>query len=133
MLVLSAMLLVAMVAGVAQAKGKPVGKGGGKHKNPVVTYVFKGDLASVNDGSLTVNVKRGNKFAKPFAGQQVEFSVSDSTKIVKDDAPATLTDLSSGDKVVVQSRAPKNGATSFAARMIVAESTATADSYSTTR
>ncbi|HET7481081.1 MAG TPA: hypothetical protein VFJ72_16370 [Rubrobacteraceae bacterium] len=124
-LVLVVALMVAMFAGIAEAKGRPAGKGKPADKgNPVVTYVFKGDVASVQDGSVTVDVQRANKFAQSYVGQQVEISVSDSTRIVKDDAPATLTDLVRGDKVVVQSRAPRLGAESFTASGIVAESAA---------
>jgi hypothetical protein len=119
---LAASLLLAMVAGVAQAKGRPVDKGKPAGKgNPVVTYVFKGEIATVNDGSISVDVEKGNHFASSYAGQQVEFSVSDASKIVKDDAEVSVTDLAAGDNMLVQSRAPKQGAESFAARAVVVE------------
>lgn len=118
------MMLVVMVAGIAEAKGRPAGAGQGHKKDPVVTYVFKGDVAAVNGDSVVVNVVRGNKFARAYFGQPVEFTVGDSTRIVKDDSPATLSDLAPGDEVVVRSRAPKSGAQSFTARMIVSRSSA---------
>lgn len=121
--VVAAALMISMVAGVAQAKGRPAGKGKPEGKgNPMVTYVFKGSIASVQDGSVTVDVNRGNKFARSYAGQQMEIAVDDATRVVKDDAPATLGDLVPGDKVVVQSRAPRLGAESFTAKRIVAQS-----------
>jgi hypothetical protein len=39
-----ATLMLTLVAGLAQAKGKPAGKG-----SPVVTYVFKGKVSSVDE------------------------------------------------------------------------------------
>jgi hypothetical protein len=111
------MLSVAMVGGVAQAKGKPAQK-----KDPVVTYVFKGEVASVDTDSVVVGVQKGNKFAKSYAGQQVDFSVDAKTKIVEDDVKTVLADLDAGDRALVQLRAPKSGATSFVASKIIAES-----------
>lgn len=120
---LVAMLAVAMVGGVAQAKGKPAGKGKpAQKKDPVVTYIFKGEVASVDTESVVASVQKGNKFAKSYAGQQVDFSVNENTRIVEDDVEATLLDLDAGDRALVQLRAPKSGATSFTARMVVAES-----------
>lgn len=118
-------MLVAAVSGTALAKGKPAGKGKpAQKKNPVVTYVSKGEVAAVSDGSLVMDVEKGNKFARGFAGQQVEFVVTDATKVEKDDVPVTLAELAAGDEVLVQSRAPKNGAESFTARKVVAETPA---------
>ena len=116
-------LLVAVVSGTALAKGKPAGKGKpAQKKNPVVTYVFKGEVAAVSDGSLVIDVEEGNKFAGGFAGQQVDFAVNGTTKVVEDDVKTTLSDLDEGDRAVVKVRAPKSGAESFTARMVVAES-----------
>ncbi len=122
---LVAMLAVAMVGGVAQAKGKPAGKGKPAQKKdpPVVTYVFKGEVDSFLDAkTVKVSVTGGNKFAKSYAGQLIDFSVNGATKIVEDDVKAMLSDLDAGDRVVVQFRAPKSGASSFVATRIVAES-----------
>jgi hypothetical protein len=116
-------LLVAVVSGTALAKGKPAGKGKlAQKKNPVVTYVFKGEVASVDGDSVVVSVEKGNKFARSYAGQQVDFAVNGTTRIVEDDAKTTLSDLDEGDRAVVKVRAPKSGAESFTARMVVAES-----------
>ena len=118
------MLAVAMVGGVAQAKGKPAGKGkapAGKG-NPVVTYILKGEVAAVNTDSVVVSVEKGNNFARSYAGQQVNFLVSETTKIIEDDVETVLSDLDAGDMALVQVRAPKSGAESFTARMVVAES-----------
>jgi hypothetical protein len=115
-------LAVALMAGTAVAKGKPPGKGNPGKKDPVVTYVFKGEVASVDADSVVVNVEKGNNFAQSYAGQQVDFSVSENTKVVEDDAQTVLSDLDAGDKALVQVRAPKSGAESFTARMVVAKS-----------
>jgi hypothetical protein len=119
-LTLVAALLVALTAGMAVAKGKPADKGS-KGKGPaVVTYVFKGTVAEVGEGSLVVDVEKGNKAARPFAGQQVRFAVTEATKVELNEEEAAPSDLEAGDEVVVQSKA-KKGATSFEARIVSAE------------
>lgn len=114
-----AALVLALVASAADAKGREAGKDKGR-KAPVVTYVFKGTVASISEGSVTVDVEKGNKFAKVYAGDQVELAVNEATKLRKDDAPVLLSDLSQGDEIVVKARELK-GATSFTARMLVAQ------------
>ena len=121
-LVALAALFAALTAGTAAAKGKPDGVGKPPKKDPVVTYVFKGEVASVDGDSVAVGVEKGNSFARPYAGQQVDFSVNEGTKIVEDDVRTVLSDLDAGDSALVQVRAPKSGAASFTARMVVAES-----------
>ncbi len=124
-LVLAATLALTMTAGMAQAKGKPDGTGkppGTGKPDPVVTYIFKGEVLSVDTDSVAVSVEKGNKFAKSYAGQQVDFSVDENTKIVEDDVKTVLSDLDVGDRALVQLRAPKSGASSFVASKIVAES-----------
>lgn len=121
-LALAAMLALTMSAGVAQAKGKPAGKGKPPKKDPVVTYVFEGEVVSVDADSAVVDVQKGNQFARSYVGSQVDFSVTGTTKIVEDDAKAVLSDLDPGDRALVQLRAPKSGASSFVASKIVAES-----------
>jgi hypothetical protein len=121
--VLVASLMLAMVAGVADAKGRPAGKGKpAQKKNPVVTYVFKGEVVSADADSVVVSVEKGNKFAKSYAGQQVDFAANGATRVVEDDVKTVVSDLDAGDRVLVQLRAPKSGASDFTARMIVAES-----------
>jgi hypothetical protein len=121
--VLVASLMLAMVAGVADAKGRPAGKGKPAQKKvPVVTYVFAGEVSSADANSVLVSVEKGNKFARSYAGRQVDFPANGSTKVVEDDAKTVVSDLDAGDRVVVQVRAPKSGASDFTARMIVAES-----------
>ncbi len=66
---LAALPALSMAAGVARAKGKPADKGKpAQKKDPVVTYVFKGEIASLDADSVVVSVQEGNKFAKPYAG-----------------------------------------------------------------
>jgi len=118
-------LVVALMAGTAVAKGKPAGKGNKGRGPAVVTYVFKGTVASVAEdgGSVAVEATGGNKAGRQAAaGQQqpMTFAVTDATKVELNDAPATISELQPGDEVVVKSRAAK-GATSFAARVVSAE------------
>ncbi len=121
-LVALAALVVALTSATAAAKGKPDRVCKPPKKDPVVTYVFKGEVASVDEDSVVVGVEKGNNFARPYAGQQVDFSADGSTKIVEDDLRTALSDLDVGDRALVQARAPKSGAEGFAARMVVAES-----------
>ncbi len=118
--VLVAALLVAMTAGVAQAKGKPAKKPAPK-KTPAVMYVFQGEVLSVDADSVVVGVKKGNAFAKPFFGKQLDIAANTKTKVVEDDVKTTLSDLDAGDAVVLKSKAPR-GSQSFTANMIVATS-----------
>lgn len=122
--VLVAALLVAMTAGVAQAKGKPA-KAKPAKKPSVVVYSFQGTIASVDEanGSVAVNVKQANQAARPFVNKTVSFKVVAATKISLDKKKASMSELRAGDSVVVQSKAPK-GATSFTAGIINAQSPA---------
>lgn len=102
MLVMALLLVVATAAGTADArspKAKPA-----KAKKPPVVYVFKGEIAEVGGDSVTVSVEKDNKFARSFAGDQVEFAVSESTKVVKDDIRVSLAELAAGDEVVAGMR-----------------------------
>ena len=111
-------LLVAMLSGTALAKGKPTKK---PAKNPAVMYVFEGEVLSVDADSVVVGVKKGNAFAKPFFGKQLDIAANAKTKVVEDDVKTTLSDLDVGDAVVLKSEAPR-GAQSFTANMIVGTS-----------
>lgn len=115
-------LMLAMFAGMAEAKGKPAAKKAKPvKKNPPVTHVFRGEVLSVDADSVIVSVRSGNAFARPFFGQQLDIAVNGATKVVEDDVRTVLSDLDAGDKVVVQSMAPR-GTKSFVARMAVATS-----------
>ena len=134
LLALTGALLVAMAAGTATAKGPGSGKslGKGKSKGPAtVTYVFKGEMASVaEDGSsFEMAVHSGNKAAHAAvaSGEPLGLTVitettetENKTKVELNGQEATMADLQAGDKVVVQSKAPK-GTTSFKADKISAE------------
>ena len=122
--VLVAALLVAMTAGMAQAKGKPA------KKPPVVVHEFRGTVASVDaaSGSVAVDVKQTNQAARPFVNRTVYFKAVASTKISLDGRRARLGDLRSGDSVVVQSKAPR-GAASFTASIVNAQSPAAQPYY----
>jgi len=126
-LALAAMMALTMTAGMAQAKGKPAttpkGKPATTKKAPLVTYVFEGTIASVDGTTSTVavDVVEANAAAQSFVGGQVSFAVSEATKIKLDEAKAALSELETGDAVVVQAKAPA-GTTSFSARIISAQS-----------
>ena len=138
LLALVAALVVALTAGTAVAKP---GKGKGPKKEKTVTYVFQGTVAEVNqagtdpttglpitdpdtgepvEDAVVVDVKKGNKAAKSYVGQQAEFAVDSATKIERNDQEAPLAKIQQGDKVMVQVEAPAS-ATSFAAKIISAE------------
>jgi hypothetical protein len=65
---------------------------------------------------MVVSVENGNSFAQSYAGQQVDFSANDSTKVVQDDEEAALSDLDADDRVLV--RAPKSRVSDFTAGKI---------------
>lgn len=102
--VLVAALLVATMAGVAQAKPAK--------KPPVVVYEFRGTITSFDaaDGSVAVDVKQTNQAARLFVNRTVSLKVVAATKISLNGQRARLGDLRAGDSVVVQSKAPQ-GAT----------------------
>jgi hypothetical protein len=131
LLVLAGALLVAMAAGTAAAKGPGSGKGPSKGqsmgKGPAtVTYVFKGEMASVaEDGSsFEIAVSGGNKAGRGAVAsdEPLSITVTPETKVELNDQEASMADLQAGDEVVVQSKG-KKGDTSFTARMISAERT----------
>ena len=116
---LAGALMVAMVSGVAFAKGKPAKKP--PKKTPTVAHVFQGEVLSVDADSVVVSVEKGNDFAKPFFGKQLDIAANAKTKVVEDDVKTTLSDLEAGDAVVLKSMAPR-GSQAFTANMIVATS-----------
>lgn len=115
-------LLVAMSTGTATAKRPGSGKrsGKGQSKSPAtVTYVFKGQMASVTEdgSSFEIALTDGNKAGRSAvaSGELLSITVTPETN----DQEATMADLQAGDDVVVQSKGHK-GDTSFTARMISA-------------
>ncbi|HEX6709253.1 MAG TPA: hypothetical protein VF068_02890 [Rubrobacter sp.] len=110
LLALTSALLVAMAAGTATAKGP----GSGKGKGPAtVTYVFKGEMASVAGGN-----KAGRSAVA--SGDPLSIIVTPETRVELNDQEASMADLQAGDDVVVQAKGQK-GDTSFTARTISAE------------
>ena len=114
-------------------KSQATAKGGSKGQNRGTSYVFKGTVAQDGtDGSpLEVKVEKANDDARSFVGKDLKFDVSSDTEIYLDDAnaksselDAKLSDLKAGEKVVIQTKAPKN-ATSFTASLISAETSNT--------
>jgi hypothetical protein len=89
-----------------------------------VTYVFKGEMASVaEDGSsFEIAVAGGNKAGRSAvaSGDPLSITVTPETKVELNDQEASMADLQAGDDVVVQAKGQK-GATSFTARMLSAE------------
>lgn len=95
--------LAAPAATVAQGKARS------KAKNPVVSYEFKGELVSADPatGSAVVHVRGGNRHARPFRGEDVEFDLTRARIVIPDrnaDGKRNLADASAGDVVNVQSR-----------------------------
>ena len=84
--------------------------GGGNAANPKVTYVFKGTYNE--DGS--VSVERGNNHVRKaeLVGQDVQFDLVGAKLTVADtngDGAKDLSDVQSGDAVVIMARLPKSG------------------------
>ena len=117
-----------MAAGTATAKGSGDGKSSGKGQNKspaTVNYVFNGKMTSVaQDGkSFEIHLTSANKAGLKAAEKEapLRLTVPDDAKITLNDQEATLADLQSGDKVVVQSKKVQQGDTSFKADKISAE------------
>lgn len=98
------------------------GGGHGRGGNPTVTYVFKGTY----DGDGVVTVSHGNRHVRKadLVGQDVQFDLSGARLVVADtnaDGSVSADDVSSGDRVVVQARLPKQdpGAEPFVASRLV--------------
>lgn len=97
--------------GHGQSSPKHESHGKGKARN--VPYVFGGTVASVDTtaGTVTVNVVRGNHWARALKGQQVTFDASKLRRVhVRDfDGNGTrdLADVQANDRVIVKARLPK--------------------------
>nr|MDQ3833902.1 hypothetical protein [Actinomycetota bacterium] len=93
------------------------------------SFAFKGALVQdgTKDGPIKVKVEKASDAARSSVGKSLEFNVSPSTAIYRDNADAQnsnldakLSDLKAGDQVVIQAKGAQD-ATSFTASMISAE------------
>ena len=109
----------------ALAHGRPDGAGPGSapahgkgHVQKPKNYVFKGTITAIDTtaGTITVNVARGNHWAKRYlktlSDTNVVFSVT-GAKLRADDTngngtPNELADMKAGDNVLVQARLPRD-------------------------
>jgi hypothetical protein len=90
----------------SQGRGHASNKG--KHGKAVVMYVFKGAYA----GDSSVAVDHGNAHVKKadLVGTTVSFDLTNARIVVADtsgDGTKDLTDVQSGDRVVVKARLPR--------------------------
>ena len=128
-----------LVPAAAVAKGKPDDAGSkgktksaqkkakGKGKGKPATFVFKGTWNA--DG--TVAVTSGNSRGKKFKGQTLTFDWSKAKVSGQDtnaDGKVDASDVTAGDKVVVQAKLPRDasGTGPFAARKLVDQTEAAA-------
>jgi hypothetical protein len=93
------------VAAPPEGKGKPTTGEGCK---PKITVVLKGTLKSASASSLSVNVKKGNRWGRAYAktAQPLAIGVNADTK-VRRQGKNTLADLKPEDRVLVQARVCK--------------------------
>jgi hypothetical protein len=132
--------LVALGAGALAVPAAAFAKPGGDHGhghghggdhghghggNPTVMYVFKGTYGG--NGTVAVNHGNGHVKKADLVGQDVQFDLSDARLVVGDtnaDGSITADDVSSGDRVLVQARLPKQdpGDQPFAAKKLVDQS-----------
>jgi hypothetical protein len=93
------------VAAPPEGKGKPRAGEGCK---PKVTVVLKGTLKSASASSLSVEVKKGNRWGRAYvkAAQPLPIAVNPDTK-VRRQGKKTLADLKPEDRVLVQARVCK--------------------------
>ena len=82
-----------------------------KPKKPKVsTYVFKGLVTAVGEGTVSVDVKAGNSRGKKLKGQTLTFDVAKAKVQVKDankDGKRDLADIAVGDRVQIQAKLPR--------------------------
>lgn len=94
---LFALLFVMMFAAVL-----PVSAAG---NGPRSNFTFVGRIAETGDGTVTIEVLRGNKLAQPNIDQPLTVVVTDSTRFLLNDGtvvmPITFADLEVGDPVSV--------------------------------
>jgi len=121
--VIGALGVVALALPVAAGAQPGHGHGHGQGQSHSVMYILKGTYSG--DGS-TVSVNHGNKHARNagLVGQDVQFDFSTAKISVADTNADTVTDLSdvlSGDVVLVQARLPRQdpGAQPLVARHLV--------------
>jgi hypothetical protein len=71
-------------------------------------FALAGKITAIGDGTVTVKVLAGNKLVKPYVGQELTVTVTDSTRFLLKEGtavtPITLADLKVGDKVSVNGR-----------------------------
>ena len=96
------------VATAAPTKGKPDKTG--PNCRPKVAVVLKGTVASAYDASASsfgMNVAHANRHGRAYvkASQPLSIMTDANTKVVKGDAPAQLSDLAVGDRILVKSKA----------------------------
>jgi hypothetical protein len=118
-------LPTAAIAKHGHGHGNGHGHGHGHGGNPTVMYVFKG--AYDGDGVVSVNHGNGHVKKADLVGQDVQFDLSGARLVVADtnaDGSITADDVSSGDRVVVQARLPKQdpGDQPFAAKKLIDQS-----------
>jgi len=100
-----ALVVPAAIGAPPAGKGKPPATGPGC--KPQVALIAKGDAkADATTTQVQVKVTGGNSFAGPlFANNtttDVTVTVASSTKITSGGAPAALTSIKSGERVLVQ-------------------------------
>ena len=95
-------LLFVLLLGLLFATVLPVSAAGNGPRTP---FNFVGRITEIGNGTVTMQVLRGNKLAKPNIDQTLTVTVTDATRfleIVEDIAvPITFDDLKVGDPVSV--------------------------------
>jgi hypothetical protein len=95
----------AAIAAPPPGKGKPVVGPGCK---PQVTVVLRGTVASASASTLTVNVTRGNRWARAYVtAGSASVTVDTKTKVRRNGNKTLAAELVPGDWVLVQARTCK--------------------------
>jgi hypothetical protein len=111
MVVLSAVAALAMPAAAVAKKDDGATDRGAKHGKKArpkpKSYVFKGLVAGVVNGTLQVDVRHGNSRGKKYKGQTLTFDMNGARIVVRDvnkDGKRNLDDVAVGDRVVVKTK-----------------------------
>lgn len=113
---------LAIPAGAIAKQGENHGKANGHNKPHAVAYIFKGTYTTAG----SIEVKSGNSRVRKggFVGQTVSFDLTNARIVVADtnsDEKTDLSDVATGDKVLVMARLPRTdpGSQPFVAKRLV--------------
>jgi len=106
--VMAMVVLMLATAAPALADGRGEGHPGGdqnRHQRARQPFALVGTITGVDTDTITVEVQSGNRYAKPYVGQELSIQVTGSTRTMRwtsaGSVPISLADLSVGDSASI--------------------------------